>query len=135
MQDAKPADREKQHKTILNILDTETHLRSKKELIERFIAKHFSGIPKGGDIGSEFETYWNDEKVKAIKELSDNEGLDQEGLQKVIGDYLFTGKSPMRDDVIGSMKKRPGLKERRSISERIISKIKDFVQTFIDGVD
>jgi len=135
MQDAKPADREKQHKTILAILDTETQLRSKKELIERFIATHFPEIPKGGDIGEEFETYWNEEKVKAIKELSDSEGLDQEGLQKVIGDYLFTEKSPMRDDVVGIMKKRPGLKERRSISERIIGKIKAFVQTFIDGVD
>ena len=135
MQDAKPADREKQHKTILAILDTETHLRSKKELIERFIATHFPNIPKGGDIGNEFEIYWNEEKVKAIKELSDSEGLDQEGLQKIIGDYLFTEKFPMRDDVVGIIKKRPRLKERRSISERIISKIKAFVQTFIDGVD
>ena len=135
MQDAKPVDREKHYKTILNILDTETHLRSKKELIERFIATHFPNIPKGGDIEGEFETYWNEEKVKAVKELSDSEGLDQEGLQKVIGDYLFTEKNPMRDDVVGIMKKRPGLKERRSISERIIGKIKAFVQTFIDGVD
>jgi type I restriction enzyme R subunit len=57
------------------------------------------------------------------------------GLQKVIGDYLFTEKTPMRDDVVGILKKRPGLKERRSVSERIIGKIKAFVQTFIDGVD
>ena len=135
MQDAKPEDRDKQHKTILAILDTETQLRSKKELIERFIAQHFPSIPKGGDIGKEFETYWNGEKVKAIKELSDTEGLDHEKLQKVIGDYLFTEKTPMRDDVIGIMKKRPGLKERRTLAERIIGKIKDFVLTFIDGVD
>ena len=134
MQDAKPADREKHRKAILGILDTETHLRSKKELIERFIATHFPNIPKGGDIGEEFEAYWNEEKVKAIKELSDSEGLDQEGLQKVIGDYLFTEKPPMRDDVVEIMKNRPGLKERRSVSERIIGKIKAFVQTFIDGV-
>jgi len=135
MQDAKPEDREKQHKTILGILDTETQLRSKKELIERFIAIYFPNIPKGGDIGEEFEAYWNEEKLKAIKELSDSEGLEQEGLQKVIGDYLFTEKSPMRDDVVSIMTKRPSLKERRSVSERIISKIKTFVQTFIDGVD
>ncbi len=135
LQNAKPEDREKQHKTILGILDTETQLRSKKELIERFIADHFPDIPKGGDIGEEFETYWNVEKEKAITELGNTEGLDQEGLKKVIGDYLFTEKAPMRDDVIGIMQKRPGLKERRTVSERIISKIKDFVLTFIDGVD
>ncbi len=134
MQDATPAEREKQHKTILNILDTEAQLRSKKELIERFIADHFPDIPKGGDIGEEFEIYWAGEKKKAIQELSETEGLDLDGLEKVIGNYLFTEKTPMRDDVIGIMGKRPALKERASISERVIRKIKDFVQTYIDGV-
>lgn len=135
LQDATPEEREKQHKSILGILDTETQLRSKKELIERFIADHFPEIKKGDDIGEEFETFWNDEKRKAIAELSATEGLDLEGLQKVIGDYLFTEKSPMRDEVIGILEKRPSLKERSSISERIIGKIKAFVETFIDGVD
>jgi type I restriction enzyme R subunit len=135
LQDATPEEREKQHKSIMNILDTETQLRSKKELIERFIADHFPDIPKGGDIGEEFESYWTEEKKKAIAELSETEGLDVEGLEKVIGNYLFTEKTPMRDDVIGIMSKRPSLKERASISERVIHKIKDFVQTFIDGVD
>jgi len=41
----------------------------------------------------------------------------------------------MRDDVISIMSKRPNLKERASISERVIDKIKSFVETFIDGVD
>ena len=47
MQSAKPADREKQRKAILSILETETQLRSKKELIERFIAEHFLRYRKG----------------------------------------------------------------------------------------
>jgi len=33
------------------------------------------------------------------------------------------------------MQKRPGLRERKAVSERIISKIKAFVEIFIDGVD
>lgn len=135
LQDSTPEDREKQHKTILGILDTETQLRSKKDLIERFIADHFPDIPKGGDIGEEFESYWSEEKQKAIKELSSSEELDPAGLQKIIDDYLFTDKSPMRDDVIGIMAKRPTLKKRATVSERVISKIKSFVETFIDGVD
>ena len=135
LQDAKLAEQEKQRNAILNILDTETQLRSKKELIERFIANHFPDIPKGGDITAEFEIFWSEEKQKAIKKLSDTEGLDQEGLQKIIGNYLFTEKTPMRDDVINIMSQRPGLKERGSISDRVIAKTKAFVETFIDGVD
>lgn len=135
LQNAQPAEQEKQRKTILNILDTETQLRSKKELIEQFITTTFPNIPKGGDIGQEFETYWSEQKQKAIEELSKNESLDLEGLQKVIGNYLFTEKTPMRDDVIGILKERPKLQERSTISERILTKIKAFVETFIDGVD
>ena len=135
MQEAKPAEQEKQRKTILGILETEIQLRSKKELIERFIAEHFPAIPKGIDVGEVFDTYWNEEKQKAIQQLSKSEGLDLEGLKKVIGDYLFTEKTPQRDDVVAIMRERPRLKERGTITERIIEKIKVFVETFIDGVD
>jgi len=135
LQNAKPEDQKKQHGIILAILDTEAQLRSKKELIEKFIANNFPQIPKGGDISQEFESYWSEEREKAVEELSQTEGLDIEGLQKIISDYLFTEKTPMRDDVIGIMSKRPSLKERASISERIIGKIKAFVEIFIDGVD
>ncbi|MBU6339490.1 MAG: hypothetical protein KGQ36_05945 [Rickettsiales bacterium] len=104
-------------------------------LIEKFITTNFSKIPKGGDVGQEFETYWSEQKQKAVEELSESEGLDLDGLQKVIGKYLFTEKEPMRDDVVEILKEKPRLKERKTISERIIGKIKDFVETFIDGVD
>lgn len=53
----------------------------------------------------------------------------------MIGAYLFTEKTPKRDDVIGVMEKRTTLRERRSVADRIIEQIKSFVETFIDGVD
>ena len=135
LKNARPEQQEKQRKAIINILDTETQLRSKKELIERFITTNFPKIPQGGDVGQEFESYWSEQKQKAVEELSESEGLDLDGLQKVIGKYLFTEKEPMRDDVVGILKERPKLKERSTVSQRIIAKIKDFVETFIDGVD
>lgn len=75
------------------------------------------------------------EKLKAARKLSETEGLDPDGLQSVIGTYLFNEKTPMRDDVISIMKTRPGLKDRTTVSERVIQKIKDYVHTFFDGVD
>ena len=58
-----------------------------------------------------------------------------EGLENIIGRYLFTEKPPMRDEVISIMETRPKLRERRNVAERVIGRIKDFVQTFVDGVD
>lgn len=122
-------------KSIIDILDTETQLRSKKELIERFISEHFADMPASADVGEEFEAYWTEEKRKALISLSEEEGLDPDGLEKVLGNYLFTEKTPMRDEIIEIMEARPTLKERSSIAERVIDKIKGFVETFIDGVD
>ena len=82
-------------------------MRSKKELIERFIAEHFPAIPQEGDVDAAFEKYWTEEKRKAIQLLSEDEDLDTEGLQKVIGDYLYTEKTPLRDDVIAIMHTPP----------------------------
>lgn len=135
MANAKPEDRARQQKTLIDILDTETQLRSKKELIERFISEQFPDIPHGVDVGDAFEQYWNAEKRKALQALSEEEGLDNDGLGKVIGNYLFTEKAPLRDDVIAIMNIRPKLKERKTVTERVIDKIKAFVETFVDGVD
>jgi len=135
MQESSEKDKKKKRDEILGILDTEVQLRSKRELIERFITEQFPDIPKNADVGEEFEKYWDDQKQKAIEALGDSEDLDVDGLQKVIGDFLFTEKEPRRDEVIGIMNTRPSLKERGTITERIISKIKEFVETFIDGID
>ena len=135
MQSAKPAEQERQRKAILSMLESDIQLRSKKVLIERFIAEHFPDIPKGGDVGEVFDAYWTDEKHKAVQALSETEGLDMDGLEKVIGKYLFTEKTPLRDEVIAIMHTRPKLRERGTLTDRIIEKIKAYVETFIDGVD
>lgn len=135
MKDKKPADQAKTRKIIADVLDTDAQLRSKKELIEKFIAENFADMPASADVGEEFDAYWEQEKVKALTQLSEEEGLDPDGLEKVLGDYLFTEKVPMRDEIIEIMQSRPKLKERSTIAERVIGKIRDFVETFIDGVD
>ncbi|MBT4940419.1 MAG: hypothetical protein HON14_14890, partial [Rhodospirillaceae bacterium] len=51
------------------------------------------------------------------------------------GNYLFTEKTPMRDEIIEILEARPSLRDRSTVAERVIDKIKGFVETFIDGVD
>jgi type I restriction enzyme R subunit len=135
MENKTPEEKAKTRKTIMDVLDTEAQLRSKKELIERFIAEHFANLPANADVGTEFDSYWEAQKQSALVTLSEDEGLKREALDKVLANYLFTEKTPMRDDVIGIMEKRPSLRERSTVAERVITKIKSFVETFIDGVD
>lgn len=135
MQNAKPAERQKRQKAILNIVESEPQLRSKKELIAEFIKNIAPAAAGGGDVAEEFDEFWDQKKKVALEALSSDEKLEPTGLEKVIGDYLFTEKPPMRDDVIRIMKDRPGLRERGSVAQRIIDKIKSFVETFVDGID
>lgn len=135
LKDAEPDEQPRLRKTIADLLDGDAELRSKKELIERFIADHFPHLGPDDDVGAAFEAYWDEEKTKALEVMCSDEGLDPDGLEAVIGNYLFSERPPMRDEVIGILVERPGLRQRATIAERVIGKIKEFVTTFIDGVD
>ncbi|WP_370477203.1 type I restriction endonuclease subunit R [Tamlana flava] len=130
----KPEEREHQKKKISEMLDTEVQLRSKKELIEKFIEENLPLIRDSEQVNDAFDAFWTIEKKKAIKNLSKEENLDFKKLVDVVSNYLFTEKEPLRDEVIATMNERPSLKERGKSSKRILSKIKDFIETFIDGI-
>ena len=125
---------EKQKKKIIEIILGQTELRSKRELIEKFINENLPQIEDSVDIPDEFEKFWNKERLEYLDRLVEEEKLDKEKLEKVIGDYLFTEKEPLRDDLIDMLQERPSLKERSSTSERLKSIVVDFVETYITGV-
>lgn len=134
LKDATPAEQERQTKAIVDMMAGDTQLRSKRELIEKFINNNLPAIEDSDDIPDEFESFWTKERQLALDELSKEENLDTKKLEHIIGEYLFTEKTPMRDEVIGMMKKRPSLKERGSTAERITGRILEFVETFISGI-
>ncbi|WP_088323560.1 type I restriction endonuclease subunit R [Polaribacter tangerinus] len=123
-----------QRKKIIEIISGQSDLRSKRELIEKFIDENLPHIEDSDNIPEEFEKFWDKERSEYIDRLVDEEKLDKGKLEKVIGDYLFTEKEPLRDDLIDMLDKRPSLKERSSTSERLKNKIVDFVETYITGV-
>jgi type I restriction enzyme R subunit len=133
LNDAAPKEKEKQKKALLEVVAGDAQLRSKRVLIEKFIQENLPKISDSDNIPEEFESYWNEERKKALEAMSKEENLDFEKLQDVIGKYLFTEKKPLRDDVIGIINKRPALKQRATVAERVTSKILSFVETFISG--
>jgi len=134
LKDASPEEQEKQKQALIEIIAGDAQLRSKRELIEKFIQENLPHISDSDDVPEEFESYWNEERKVALKKLSEEESLDNEKLQDVIGKYLFTEKKPLRDDIIGLLNKRPALKERANVAERVTDKILKFVETFISGI-
>lgn len=135
LRNTKPDEYRRQVQAIISTLESEPELRSKKELIQRFIEEHVPAIPPDGDVNRTFEEYLSEQRKQALQTLCDEEGLNREGLDRVIGNYLFTNKTPLRDDVIKTMNKQPRLKERRQVGERVIGRITSYVETYVDGMN
>jgi type I restriction enzyme R subunit len=134
LKDAAKDKEAKQAQAISNLLLGNKELRSKKELIEKFIKEHLPHIENSDDVADKFDEYWVKERSEALKKISDEEDLDSEKLERIIGDYLFTEKKPLPNDIINLMHKRPGLNERQTKISTITHKIIEFVETFISGI-
>ncbi len=134
LKDASPEEIERQGNALIDLMAGNTELRSKRELVEKFIKEHLPNIDDSEDVEEVFDAFWTEERKKALDAISTEEKLNAEKLEKVIGNYLFTEKKPLRDDVIGMMEKRPSLKERGPTAERLINKVLSFVETFISGM-
>jgi type I restriction enzyme, R subunit len=128
-------DTSKAENEIYNLLNTEANLRSKRELIERFIKENLPVIEDTDDVPQEFEKYWNKEQLKAFNQLVKDENLSSEKTEKLIENYLFSEREPMRDEILELIEgDKPTILERKKLGDRILNKIIGFVDTFINGI-
>lgn len=130
-------EQEQQSKARKELLDSITNtplMRSKRDLIEQFINTNLPTIEKTDEIEDRFLEFWNDERLKALKNISNEEHLDSTKLQNLINNYLYTSKEPLRDDLISTMVERPKLSERKTRAEGLMTKVKAYVEKFIMGI-
>ena len=128
-------DTTKAEQEIFNLLSTETTLRSKRELIEKFIKENLPVIVDTDEVAPEFDKFWNAEQQKAFNKLVEEEKLSADRTEKLIEDYLFAERPPLRDEVLELIDgTKPSLLERKKLGDRILKRIMDFVETFINGM-
>ena len=120
---------------IFNLLSTETTLRSKRELIEKFIKENLPEIADTDEVTQEFEKFWNREQQNAFEKIVAEENLSSDRTEKLIEDYLFAERPPLRDEVLELIQgEKPSLLQRKKSGDRILNRIMDFVETFINGM-
>jgi type I restriction enzyme R subunit len=132
---ADESDYDKQKQQILDTLSSEASLRSKRELIEKFIEENLPHIDKDADMTEEFERFISAESQRALDELCKTEDLNMVKLEKLIDNYLYSGRKPINDEALELLNGlQPKLLQRRPVGNRIINKILNFVETFINGM-
>lgn len=124
---------------ILDTMIKDAAMRSKTKLIDGFIRQNvdndqigFNRSKADGsmDLESRLTEYISKEKDKAIDDLADDEGLDVEAIREFFKeyDYLQREKPEIIQNAI--LQKRVGLKERKSIFTRVMSKLRAIIDTY-----
>lgn len=122
-------------KEIYNLLNTEATLRSKRELIEKFILENLPLIDDSNEIAPAFDQFWNQEQQTEFLKIVTEENLSADKTEKLIEDYLFAEREPLRDEVLELIEgEKPSLLQRKKLGDKILQRIKDFVETFINGM-
>ncbi len=134
LHDSDPSEKLHKQKQIVDAIAGQADLRTKRELIEKFIEENLPYIQDSAEIPDHFDRYWDAKKKSAFAQMCQEEGVIPEKLDKIIRDYLFSGKEPLKDDIIKSLLNKPTILDRKTIGQRVLDKMLGFVDTFVNGI-
>lgn len=129
-----PEEAKKRQKEIIDLVAGELQLRSKRDLIEKFIEENLPKLKPTDNVISEFEGYWAKHKKEAFELLCVEEKIKPEQLEKLMQNYQFVNRLPHQHEIASALEFKPLIKERKSILERVGDKIQTFINTFIEGM-
>ena len=129
-----PEEVAKEKKAILDMIAGEVTLRSKRELIQKFIEENLPLIHDVDAIPDEFDRYVQQEKTLALGRICEEEKLDREQFSALMESYIYSNQEPIRDDILQCLGDRPSVLQARRIGERILDRMRDFVSTFVEGM-
>lgn len=126
-----PEEKERRQKEILDIVAGDVKLRSKRELIERFIEEN---LPLLEDLSIEegYATFMIEEQQKAFNQFVADEKLNADKLKKLTEDYLFTQRIPTKQEVVEVLENQPSILQRAKVGDTILSKFLNFIDTFFN---
>lgn len=125
-------DMEKRLSDIMDMVASDARLRSKRDLIEKFIQQNMALISPDEDLGEAFKAYWDEEKESALSAICAEEGLDRARFDKLVDHFNFSGQNPLRDDIVAALNTQPKILERRKVVNRVLDRLIGFIRTFED---
>ncbi len=127
-------DYEYQYKALMQTIGGSPQLRSKQELIEKFIKENLPQLESGEEVADAFDSFWEVEKQKATVLLCEEEKLIPETVDTLIDKMLFSKQEPLREDIFSAMTVKPRLFQREPVFNHLTQRLKGFVNTFYAGM-
>ena len=125
----------KKRKAITDLIAGDINLRSKRELIEKFIDERLLNLEDSEDIEEAFDSYWGEQRLKAFENLCEDEKLEKNKIQSIIDEYLFSNQVVSFNEKVDNalLERETFLKRKKTIS-RVVEKINIFIETFTEGL-
>ena len=133
-ENSSPEEFEQKKQSIIDLMSNEVQLRSKRELIEKFINDSMPTLSPEDEIDEIFDQFWNKERQQAVQSLCETENLSEQAVYKMMDDFQFSGKEPLRETVFSALGRKPKLLERKPLFERIVRRLKEIIHTFDDSM-
>ncbi|QBG35088.1 type I restriction endonuclease subunit R [Litorilituus sediminis] len=123
-----------QYKALMQVVGGDPTLRSKQELIDKFIKENLPNVKSAEEVDDAFSIYWEIEKEKATLKMAEEEHLIPENVKELVERMIFSDQEPLREDIVATMEKPPSVLQRKKIIPRLAEKLKGFVNTFYGGM-
>ena len=125
----------KKRKAVTDLITGDIKLRSKRELIEKFIDENLLHIKDSEDIEEAFNSYWGEQKLVAFNKLCKEEKLNENKVQAIIEEYLFANQiTSINGKVDDALLERETYFKRKKTIKRVIEKIMSFIETFMEDL-
>ena len=118
---------EKEKQYILDLMDKDTDLRSKLDLVEKFINENM--IDSNDNTEEKFAQFIENEKHQAITNLVEEENLKEKELRGIIQEYEFSGKIKPQQ-IRESFNQKLKLKDKITKTKSLTQRIKDIIDKF-----
>lgn len=123
-----------QYKALMQVIGGDPNLRSKQELIDKFIQENLPEVKSAEEVDDAFAVYWEVEKEKATKQMAEEENLIPKNVKELVERMIFNNQEPLREDIVATMEKPPSVLQRKKVIPRLAEKFKGFVNTFYGGM-
>ena len=123
----------KQRNQILDIIGGDVELRSKRELIRKFIDENLPKIDDAEKILGEFASYWDREKQQAFDMFCERENINPDKLKEMVDRFIFTERQPLNDEIVEMLNETPKILERQEITQRVKDEVMGLIDIFMTG--
>lgn len=119
-------------KEITSLLSSTPELRSKKDLIEKFINQNMLNVNPDFNVEDSFDEFISKEKAIAFDKLCEEERIDKDKLIKLLERFVYFRKTPTEDNIVSVLTYMPKILEREDVVNHVWGKIEQYIEQYVD---